>query len=114
MPEVNNPLQPFINLTQANMALLARYAISPDGMTQAMAQLQAAMSPRSNAASVLPTAFPGLPELVQGMMQNYAQFMTELAQAGMSALAQGQAMMVQQAQDTAGASSQARNSRRNK
>ena len=41
---ISNPLQPFINLVQANMALLSKYAMSPEAMTQAMAQMQAAMT----------------------------------------------------------------------
>ena len=93
MPDTTNPLQPFMNLMQANMALLSKYAMSPEAMTQAMAQVQAAMTQGPGAALTQTPA--AVAELAQGMMQNYTRFMTELTQSGMAAFAQGQAAMTQ-------------------
>jgi hypothetical protein len=84
-----NPMQPFINLVQANMALLSKYAMSPESMSKAMAQLQAAMTQGPGALMVQPSA-TAFAELAQGMLENYTRFMSELAQSGMSAFAQSQ------------------------
>ena len=87
MPDtISNPMQPFINLVQANFALLSKYAMSPDAMSKAMAQVQAAMTQGPGALTV-PQSATAFTELTQGMMENYARFMAELAQSGMSALA---------------------------
>ena len=90
MPDaIANPMQPFINLVQANMALLSKYAMSPDSMFNAMAQLQAAMTQGPGALSA-PQSANAFAELAQGMMENYTRFLSELTQSGMSVLAQGQ------------------------
>ena len=86
---ISNPMQPFINLVQANMALLSKYAMSPEAMSKAMAQLQAAMTQGPSALTV-PQPATAFAELAQGMMENYTRFLSELAQSGMSAFAQGQ------------------------
>lgn len=92
-------MQPFINLVQSNMALLARYSMSPEAMTQAMANAQKMAKgeqPTTGVDLVQSTAFA---ELMQGMIQNYTVFMTELGQSGMAMLAQGQAAMMKNVQD---------------
>jgi len=86
---ISNPLQPFINLVQANMALLSKYAMSPEAMTQAMAQMQAAMTQGPGAAKSMPQSATMFAELAQGMMENYTRFMSELTQSGMSFMSQG-------------------------
>ena len=91
MPDpTSNPMQPFINLVQANMALLSKYAMSPDAISAAMAQFQAAMTQGPGAAKFVPPPATAFAELAQGMMENYTRFMSELTQSGMSLLAQGQ------------------------
>ena len=91
MPDpISNPMQPFINLVQANMALLSKYAMSPDAMSAAMAQFQAAMTQGPGAAKSVPQSATAFAELAQGLMDNYSRFMSELTQSGMSLLAQGQ------------------------
>jgi hypothetical protein len=90
MPDaIFNPMQPFINLVQANMALLSKYAMSPDAMSKAMVQMQAAMT-QGPGALVMPQSATAFAELAQGMLENYTRFMAELAQSGMSAFAQSQ------------------------
>ena len=90
MPDpIFNPMQPFINLVQANMALLSKYALSPDTMSKAMAQMQAAMTQGPGTVTV-PQSATAFAELAQGMMENYTRFGSELTQSGMSFLAQGQ------------------------
>src|SRR5262245_1378695 len=105
MADQVNPLQPFINLVQANMALLAKYA-SPEVMSQAMSQIQAAMSQGGGAPDVIPQSAKAFAELTQGMMENYARFMTEVTQSGMAFLAQGPGAVMQQMQDVAASATQ--------
>jgi hypothetical protein len=64
-------IQPFIKLTQANMDLLTKFSMSPEA----------------------------IPQLMQGMLKNYTEFMMELGQSGMAVLAQGQAAMMRQVQE---------------
>jgi hypothetical protein len=91
MPDpISNPMQPFINLMQANMALLSKYAMSPEAMSAAMAQFQAAMTQGPGAAKSVPQSTTAFAELAQGLMENYTRFMSELTASGMSLLTQGQ------------------------
>ena len=91
MPDaISNPMQPFLNLVQANMALVSKYAMSPDAVAQAMSQFQAAMTQGPGAAKALPQSATAFAELAQGLMENYTRFMSELTQSGMSFFAQGQ------------------------
>ena len=108
-PAIPNPMQPFINLVQANMALLAKYA-SPEILSQAV---QAAMRQGPDAQNRMPQSATALVELTQGMMENYTRFMTELAQSSMALFAQGQGAMMQQVQDVADVAGQVRRSKRN-
>ena len=98
----SNPMQPFIDLVQGNMALLAKYATSPEAMSQAMAQLQAAMTQGPGAASQQTQTAANFAELVKGMSDNYMRFMSEITQGGMALFAQSQGAMFQQAQEAAG------------
>jgi len=109
-PVISNPMQPFINLVQSNMALLSKYAMSPDAMSQAMAQVQAAMTQGPGAANPLSQS-GAFAELAQGMMENYTRFMGELTHSGMALFAQGQGAF-QQAQDAAGAATEGGRARR--
>jgi hypothetical protein len=106
---IPNPMQPFIILVQANMALLAKYA-SPEIMAQA---IQAAMRQGPDAQNRIPQSATALVELTQGMMENYTRFMTELTQSSQALFAQDQGAMVQQVQEVADVAGQVRRSKRN-
>lgn len=75
--------QPFVKLAQANMDLLTRFSTSPEVTESAMKLMNS-------------SAFA---HLMQGMMKNYTEFVTELSQSGMAMLSQGQAAMTRQMQD---------------
>lgn len=77
--------QPFVKLAQANMDLLTRFSTSPEVTESAMKLMNS-------------SAFA---HLMQGMMKNYTEFVTELSQSGMAMLSQGQAAMTRQMQDAA-------------
>ena len=112
-PVTSNPMQPFINLVQNNMALLAKYATSPEAMVQAIAQVQAAMMQGPGAAAKPLPQSAAFAELAQGMMENYTHFMSEMMQSGMAMFMQGQGAMLEQAQNAADAASEGGRGRRN-
>ena len=110
---MQTPMQPFINLVQRNMALLNQFSQSPAVRSQAMANSQSLFQREPGAGNNLaPSNAYG--RLLQGMLKNYTEFVTELGQSGMTLLAQGQAAMLQKAEEvseTAAAASQARGTR---
>lgn len=73
---LQSAMQPLLKLTQANMDLLTQFTTSPEVLAQ------------SNAFA----------QLTQGILKNYTDFVTELSQSGMAALAEGQAEMVRRTQ----------------
>lgn len=90
--------QPYVKLVQSNMELLGRYSMSPEAMSQAMANAQSLFTPGQGASPAFLAQSPAFAELAQGMIRNYTEFMTEVAQSSIALLAQGQAAWIQQAQ----------------
>lgn len=92
-----NPLQPFVNLAQANMAALTKFSTSPEISTFAFAQAQRFLEqgPAAAAQAVQTGAFS---ELAQGLAQNWQRFAGELMQAQLDWIGQSQASFLQQAQ----------------
>ena len=90
-------LQPFVNLAQANMAAITRFTSSPEISTFAFAQAQRLMEqgPAAAAQALQTGAFS---ELTQGLVQNWQRFATEVMQAQLDWIGQGQAAFMQQAQ----------------
>jgi Tfp pilus assembly ATPase PilU len=91
------PVQPWMKLMQSNMQLLMQYSMSPDVMSQAMSQWQELVQ-RSQGTATQLVKSGAFADLIQGMMNNYSQFMSESAQAGMSMLSQTTAAVANRAQ----------------
>ncbi|GAB4549721.1 MAG: hypothetical protein IV105_20345 [Rhizobacter sp.] len=98
---LQSAMQPLLKLTQANMALLTQFTSSPEVMAQSMAAAQNMMQQGQNSATGLAQS-NAFAQLTQGILKNYTEFVTELSQSGMAALAQGQAEMVRRAQEAGG------------
>lgn len=100
MPDdiMQTAMQPYIKLVRANLELLTKFSTSPEVMVQASASAQSLLQQGQESAAglVQSNAFA---QLVQGMLKNYTEFLTEVGQAGMAMLTQGQASMVHQAQE---------------
>lgn len=107
-------MQPFIKLVQSNMALLTQFSQSPEALSQAIANAQSLFQREPGAAGNFAQS-NAFAQLMQGMLKNYTEFVAELGQSGMALLAQGQAAMLQKAEDasetTAGAQARGRRSR---
>jgi len=101
MPDdlMQTAMQPYLKLVQGNLGLLTRFSSSPEVVAQAAASAQSLLRQgQESAVGILySNAFA---QLAQGMLQNYAEFLTELGQAGMDLLAQGQAALLRQVQGT--------------
>lgn len=93
----SSPLQPFVNLAQANMAALNKFSTSPEVSTMAFAQAQRFLEqgPAAAAQGLQTGAFS---ELAQGLAQNWQRFASELMQAQLDWIGQSQAALMQQVQ----------------
>lgn len=95
----DNPMQvavqPYIRLVQRNMELLQSYSMSPEALSQALANPQSLFTPGQGPATNAAQS-RAFAELVQGMIRNYTEFMAEVGQTGMELMAQGQAALVEQ------------------
>jgi hypothetical protein len=91
-------MQPYLKLVQANLTLLGRFSTSPEVVAQAAANAQSLLQQGQESAAglVQSNAFA---QLVQGMLKNYTEFLTEVGQAGVAMLAQGQAAMLCQVRE---------------
>jgi hypothetical protein len=110
---MQTPMQPFIKLMQSNMALFAQFSLSPEVVSQAMANAQSVLQREPGATHDLAHS-NAFGQLMQGMLKNYTEFIAELGQSGMALLAQGQAAMLEKAEEaseTSAARSQARGKR---
>jgi hypothetical protein len=95
---LQSAMQPLLKLTQANMELLTQFSTSPEVLAQSMAAAQNMLQPGQKSASGLAQS-NAFAQLTQGILKNYTEFVTELSQSGMAALAQGQAEMVRRTQE---------------
>ena len=92
--------QPFFKLVRANMDLLARFSTSPEALSQTLTDVQRLSRQGQDSVTNLVQSreFAGL---MQGMLKNYTEFLTELSQSSMALMSQGQASMTRQLQDVA-------------
>lgn len=90
--------QPFVKLAQANMDLLTRFSTSPEVTAQAGANASQWFQQASESAMKLMQS-GAFAHMMQGMLKNYTEFLTELGQGGMAMLSQGQAAMNRQVQE---------------
>jgi uncharacterized protein YjgD (DUF1641 family) len=90
--------QPFVKLAQANMDLFTRFSTSPEVTAQASANASQMFQQASESAMKLMQS-GAFAHMMQGMLKNYTEFLTEVSQSGMAMLSQGQAAMTRQVQD---------------
>lgn len=95
-------VQPFIKLAQSNMELWTRFSTSSDVTSQMTANASELLQKTSSSATKLMSS-GAFAQLVQGMMQNYMDFLGEIGQGSMQMLSAGQAEFARQAQEAASA-----------
>jgi len=91
-------VQPFVKLAQANMELLTRFSTSPEVAAQASTNAGQLFQQASGSAMKLMQS-GAFTQMMQGMLKNYTEFLSELSQSGMAMLSQGQAAMTRQVQE---------------
>lgn len=89
---------PFIKLAQANMELLTRFSTSPEVTAQASANASQMFQQATDTAMKLMHS-GAFAHLMQGMLKNYTEFLTDVGQSSLSMLSQGQAAMTRQVQE---------------
>jgi hypothetical protein len=89
---------PFVKLIQANMDLLTQFSTSPEVTSEANANanqlFQQAIGSTMNLMQSRASA-----QVMQGMMKNYTEFLTDLGQSTMAMMSQGNAALLQQSQE---------------
>ena len=91
-------IQPFVRLAQANMELWSKFSLSPEVMSEASRNMKNfwEQSQSSTANLARSQAFTGL---MQGMVKNYTDFVSEVTQSAYAVMSQGQATLLQQTQE---------------
>jgi hypothetical protein len=90
--------QPLVKLAQGNMDLLARFSTSPEVTAQAGANATQ-MFRQASESAMMSMQSPAFAHLMQGMLKNCTEFVTELGHSGMMMLSQGQAAMTRQVEE---------------
>lgn len=93
-------MQPFVKLAQSNLELFTRFSTSPEVTAQAGANAGQLFQQASESAMKLMQS-GAFSQMVQGMLKNYTDFLTDLGQSGFAMLTEGRAAMTRQAQDAA-------------
>ncbi len=94
---IQNAVQPFSKLVQANFELISKFALSPEVTKQAIDDTQNIFQQTQDSMGKLVKthAFEGF---TKGLMENYNQFVIELFNTASSTFSQSQAAFVHQAQ----------------
>ena len=89
---------PFVKLMQANIDLLTQFSTSPEVMSQATANANQLFQQASGSTMRLMQS-GAFAQVMQGMMKNYTEFLTELGQSTTAMMSQANAALLQQSQD---------------
>lgn len=90
--------QPFIKLAQSNMDLLTKFTQSPEVASQSVESVSSLLRQAQESATNLIQS-QAFSQMMQGLLKNYTEFMTEMTQSWMSTLAQNQEAMVNHTQE---------------
>jgi hypothetical protein len=102
--------QPYLKLVQSNMELLAQFSTSPELTSQAPTSATDLFQqgPASAMKFMQSGAFA---QLMQGMLKNYTEFLTEVGQSAVAYTRETQAALLQQTQDATDGLIEAKESR---
>jgi hypothetical protein len=95
---MQSSIQPFAKLTQDNMAAFAAFATSPEAVAQGTTTM-AQMLQRSTEAAQAMSGSGAYARLLQTLMKNYTEFLTEAGQSAMQLMSQGQAELARRTQE---------------
>lgn len=92
------PTQAFMKLAQSNMDLFSNFSTSPEVSAQASANANQIYQQATDSAMRLMQS-GAFAHVIQGMMKNYTEFLTELSQSSLAMFSQGQVAVAQQMQN---------------
>jgi len=92
--------QPFVKLAQANMDLLTQFTSSSEVTSQTTTNASQFFQQATESAMKLMQS-GAFTHLMQEMLKNYTEFLTEVSQGWMVTMRQGQDALAQQAQEVA-------------
>ena len=91
-------IQPFVKRAQSNMELWNKFSLSPEVMNEATRNMKNLWEQSQNSTASLARS-QAFTALMQGMMKNYTDFVSELSQSTYAMMSQGQATFLHQAQE---------------
>jgi hypothetical protein len=92
--------QPYVKLAQANFELLTRFWTSPE-VTSELTTGASALYQRASESAMTLMQSGASARLMQGMLQNYTEFLAELSRSWMATLVEGQTALMRQAEENA-------------
>ncbi|HSW05937.1 hypothetical protein [Aquabacterium sp.] len=93
-------IQPFFKLVQANMELFSQFSSSPAVTKEVSTSASNLFQQATDSATQLMQS-GAFANLMQGLLKNYTEFLTELSQGSMALLSQGQSALVRQTEQVA-------------
>ena len=95
---IQSTMQPFNTLVQANVDLMSKFVLSPEVIQQAVYDAQKLLQQAQQSAAKLVQTH-AFAAFIQGLMENYSQFLTELTHAATATFSQSQAALMHQAKE---------------
>lgn len=90
-------VQPFVKLAQANMDLFNKFSTSPEVTKQASANATALIKQATESSTSLMRS-DAFTQMIQGMFNNYTEFLLDIGRSSMAFMNQGQQALMQQVQ----------------
>jgi uncharacterized membrane-anchored protein YhcB (DUF1043 family) len=90
--------QPYLRLMQANIELLTRFWTSPEVASQLTASASS-LYQRAGASAMALMHSGASANLLQGMIQNYIEFLAELSRSLLATFSEGQTVVLRQTQE---------------
>lgn len=91
-------MQPFVKLAQSNMELWSKFAQSPEVMSEATRNMKSFFEQAQSSATSLARS-QSFAALMQGMVKNYTDFVSDLSQSTYVMMSQSQTTFLNQAQE---------------
>lgn len=91
-------IQPFAKLAQENMAAFAAFATSPEVISQSATTMTQLLQRSTEAASALSDSNAYV-RLMQTLMKNYTEFLSEMSQSALQIMSEGQTALLRHSRE---------------
>jgi len=93
-------IQPFVKLAQSNMEVWSKFMQSPELLSEATRNMKSFWEQAQSSSTSLAQS-QAFGALMQGMVNNYTEFVSELSRSTYALMSQSQAAFLQQTQEAA-------------